>query len=209
MYNTRVKFALDQFIKEDCFSDTSNLYHLREEQDSGKSDLVLKISNENLCICNFDEQNKGRCTFLREEKKYGMQKSVDHVIFEKTAKGWRLHLIEMKSTVGYGTWIGKIRPKVRTSYFTALAIADFLGIQFYESIAYTTYENDKFAMGNQEENPRGLVPLLGYAARDPYKDEWNKDKIILNVGEELILQHKRVLMTRNAATEVLEGELTI
>ena len=209
MYNTRTKFALERFIKEDYFLHMSNLYHLWEEQDSGRSDLTLKISNENLCICNFDGPHKGKCTFLRTEGKYGMQKSVDHILFEKTENGWRLHLIEMKSNVGYKTWLEAIRPKVRTSYFTALAIADFLGIHFYETIAYTTYENDKFAKGNRGENPRALVPLLGYAARDPYKDEWNQDKIILNVGEDLTFQHKRVLMKRNAITNILEGELII
>lgn len=205
MYDTKVKFALDQFIQENYFLSMKNQYHLKEEQDSGKSDLTLNISNDNLCIYNFD--GKGKCNFLRPEKQYGMQKSVDHVLFEKHTAGWRLHLIEMKSSVGYRKWL-EIKLKMRTSYFTALAIADFLGIEFQETVAYTTYENEKFLV-DQGTNPRAMMPQLGNVARDPFHDEWKKNRIILNVGEELILTHKEILMTRNAATGVLEGALTV
>lgn len=132
MPDTRVKFALDNFIVEDYFLETKKLYHLKEERDSGKSDLTLEIANDNLCIYDFDSKRK--CSFLRPEKKYGMQKSVDHVI---------------------------------------------------------------------------LVPLLGRAARDPNKDEWKKDRIILNVNEELVIPHKKIHMKRNPSTGVLEGELTL
>ena len=207
MQETRIKFALDNFIVENYFLKTSNLYHLKEERDSGKSDLTLEIANENLCIYDFD--NKGKCQFLRTDKKLGMQKSVDHIIFEKCQDGWRLHLIEMKSGVGYKTWFESIKPKVRTSYFTALAIADFLGIRIRDAIAYTTYENDKFGDVNNLVNSRTLVPLLGQAARDANRDEWQKDRIILNVDGEFVITHKKIQMQRNPVTGVLEGQLTL
>lgn len=207
MQDTRVRFALDNFIAENYFLEMSNLYHLKEEQDSGKSDLTLIIANENLCIYDFD--SKGKCQFLRTDKKSGMQKSVDHIIFEKCQGGWRLHLIEMKSGVGYKKWIESIKPKVRTSYFTALAIADFLGIKIGDTIAYTTYENDKFEDVNNLANPRTLVPFLGQAARDANRDEWKKDRIILNVNGEFVIPHKKIQMQRNSVTGVLEGQLTL
>ena len=169
--------------------------------------MTLEIANENLCIYDFD--NKGKCQFLRTDKKFGMQKSVDHIIFEKCQDGWRLHLIEMKSGVGYKTWFESIKPKVRTSYFTALAIADFLGIRIRDAIAYTTYENDKFGDVNNLVNSRTLVPLLGQAARDANRDEWRKDRIILNVDGEFVITHKKIQMQRNPVTGVLEGQLTL
>ena len=129
MFDTRVRFALDQFIKEDYF---------------------LPVSD------------------------------TDHVLFEHMEAGWRLHLFEMKSGVGYKTWQESIKPKVRTSYFTALAIAEFLGIRICECMVYTTYENEKFNMVNQGTNPKTMIPRLGCAARDPYEDEWKKNRIILN-----------------------------
>ena len=49
MQDTRVKFALDHFIAENYFVEMSNLYHLREEKDTGKSDLTLVIANEKRC----------------------------------------------------------------------------------------------------------------------------------------------------------------
>ena len=126
MYTERVQYAIDNFIMDDYFLEMQNNYHLKEEKDSGKSDLDVTIKNDNLCIYNFDDKKK--CNFLRPEKTTGMQKSVDHILFEKIDDGWRLHLIEMKSGVGYKTWLESIKPKVRTSYLTSLAIADFLGI---------------------------------------------------------------------------------
>lgn len=207
MQETRVEFALKNFIAENYFLKMDNVYHLKEEKDSGKSDLTLMVSNENLCIYDFD--NKGKCQFLRSDKKSGMQKSVDHMIFERCQAGWKLHLIEMKSGVGYKTWIESIKPKVRTSYFTALAIADFLGITIQKSIAYTTYENDKFGDMNRLSDPRTLVPLLGQPARDANRDEWKKDRIILNVDGEFVISHKKIQMYRNPATGVLEGQLIL
>ncbi len=209
MFNARVRFALDQFIKEDYFLPVSDTYHLIEKEDSGRSELIVHVQNENLCICNFDGPQKGKCNFLRQEKKYGLQKSVDHVLFEHMEAGWRLHLFEMKSGVGYKTWQESIKPKVRTSYFTALAIAEFLGIRICECIVYTTYENEKFNMVNQGTNPKTMIPRLGCAARDPYEDEWKKNRIILNVGTELELLHNKVKMKRNPVSEVLEETLTI
>ena len=115
----------------------------------------------------------------------------------------------MKSGVGYKTWTESIKPKVRTSYFTALAIADFLGIQVQEALAYTTYENDKFDDISNLTNPRTLVPLLGRPAWDANKDEWKKDRIILNVDGEFAIIHRRIQMKRNPHSGVLEGKLTI
>lgn len=72
MQDTRVRFALDNFIAENYFLKTENQYHLKEERDSGKSDLTLRIGNENLCLYDFD--NKGKCNFLRTEKDWGCRK---------------------------------------------------------------------------------------------------------------------------------------
>ncbi len=182
-------------------------YHLWEEKDSGKSDLNVTVENENLCIYNFD--NKKKCGFLKSDKKFGMQKSVDHILFEKRSRGWRLHLIEMKSGVGCKTWYESIKPKVRTSYFTALTIAGFLGIRVSDAMAYTTYEEERFGDINNGTNPRTMMPSLGLPTRNPVTDEWEKDQMFLNVGEEMRIPHRKIQMTKNGMTGVLEGNLVI
>lgn len=207
MYDERIQYALDNFIQSQYFMPMNNSYPLREEKESGKSDLRVTISNDNLCIYDFD--NKKKCGFVREEKKTGMNKSVDHVLFEKRKDGWRIHLIEMKSSVGCKTWREGIKPKVRTSYLTSLAIGEFLGIKIVDAIAYTTYENEKFGNVENGANPRAMIPQLGIAARDPVIDEWEKDRIYLNLGEELLISHKRIKMTKNEVTGILEGALQI
>lgn len=189
MYNQRIQYALQNFIEDKYFLPMDYTYHLKEERDSGKSDLNVKIKNPNLCIFDFD--NKKKCNFLRTDKKIGMQKSVDHILFENDSDIWRLHLIEMKSSVGYKTWAESIKPKVRTSYLTALAIADFLGIQIKDVVAYTTYEMEQFSTSQNLENPKAKVPLLGMVARNALEDEWNKDCMYLKLGAEKRIQHKK------------------
>lgn len=207
MYNERIQYALDNFIQSQYFMPMNHSYHLREEKESGKSDLSVTVLNDNLCIYDFDSKKK--CGFVRAEKKTGMNKSVDHVLFEKRENGWRIHLIEMKSSVGCKTWREGIKPKVRTSYLTSLAIGEFLGIKIVDAIVYTTYENEKFDNAEYKANPRAMMPQLGVAARDPVIDEWEKDRMYLNLGEELLISHKRIKMTKNEVTGTLEGTLEI
>lgn len=207
MYAKRVQYAIDNFIMEQYFLDMRHNYCLKEEKDSGKSNLKVDIKSDNLCIYNFDDKKK--CGFLRLDKAIGMQKSVDHVLFEQVDDGWRLHLIEMKSSVGYKTWLGSIKPKVRTSYLTSLAIADFLGIKITDIVAYTTYEKEKFSDNSNKTNPRAFVPLLGKKVRDPVKDEWEKDQLFLEMGEELKIVHKKIKMNKDEKTGVLLGNLVI
>lgn len=207
MYNKRIQYALDHFIQEQYFLPMNNSYHLKEEKDTGKSDLSVSVSKDNLCIHDFD--NKKKCNFLRTEKKTGMQKSVDHVLFEEGKDGWRVHLIEMKSSVGCKTWLETIKPKVRTSYLTSLALGEFLGIKVVDVIAYTTYENEKFDSAENGVNPRAKMPYLGMAARDPAADEWEKDQMYLKLGDEMRIPHRKIKMIKNKSTNTLEGVLKI
>lgn len=207
MLTDRTKYAINNFIMDQFFLDMQHNYHLKEEKESGKSDLDVTIKSDNLCIYNFDDKKK--CNFLKTDKKHGMQKSVDHILFEQIDDGWCLHLIEMKSSVGYSTWLESIKPKVRTSYLTSLAIADFLGIKITDIIAYTTYDEEKFSAKSNETNPRAFVPPLGKKARDPMKDEWEKDQLFLELGSELKIVHKRIKMNKDEKTGVLLGDLVI
>ena len=207
MYNRRVQYALDHFIEENYFLPMENSYNLKEEKEVGKSRLKVTVANDNLCIFNFDDKHK--CNFLKRDKSIGLQKSVDHVLFEQRSENWRLHLIEMKSSVGFKTWNWEIKPKVRTGYLNSLAIAEFLGIKITDVIAYTTYENERFNAEENKANPRAMMPQLGMAARNPVKDEWEKDQMFLELGEEIMIPHKRIKMRKNEETGVMEGALKI
>lgn len=115
----------------------------------------------------------------------------------------------MKSSVGCKKWIDSIKPKMRTSYLTVLSIAEFLGIKLVDVITYTTYERDKFEVISENADLKVHTPLLGKPLRDPYKDEWEKNTIILNIDGEFMLPHKKIQMVRNSESGVLEGTLTI
>ena len=152
---------------------------------------------------------KRNVIFLDQKRQQVCKKSVDHILFEKIDDGWRLHLIEMKSGVGYKTWLESIKPKVRTSYLTSLAIADFLGIKISDVVAYTTYSEEKFSDNSNKTNPRTFVPPLGEKVRNPVKDEWEKNQMFLELGEELRIVHKRIKMKKDEQSGVLLGNLEI
>lgn len=43
MFTERVQYAIDNFIMDDYFLEMQKNYHLKEEKDSGKSDLDVTI----------------------------------------------------------------------------------------------------------------------------------------------------------------------
>ena len=124
MLDPRIQYALNNFYKSEYFEDLKDEYNLEESDKLGKSCLVLKVNGTNLCKSNFDGECK--CGFLKIEGKYGMDKSVDHVVFQKVGDVWKIHLFEMKTTVGHITW-EDIKTKIRTCYFKSKTLALFLG----------------------------------------------------------------------------------
>lgn len=205
MYNSRIKFAMDNFIVEDYFLPMKKVYELKETADSGKSNLTVRIDKENICIEDYDNQKK--CTFVREEKKYCMKKSVDHVILINDGEKWILHLIEMKSSVGNKTWI-EIKGKFRASFLNMKAICEFLGISISHVCTYTTFENELFNSGKNMADPKALLPMLGEKAIDMKRDEWDKNIVVLNFGEKEVFRHMPLKMYRDPSGELI-GELSI
>ena len=82
MYNNRIKFAIDSFIKENFFTDMKNVYDLKEESKEGKSTLHLTVNGNNICVEEYDNnQIHGKCNFLREDNGTGLKKCIDHFIY--------------------------------------------------------------------------------------------------------------------------------
>lgn len=206
MYEQRIQFALDNFISDDYFLSMAQEYCLKEEKESGKSELSVSLKEENLCIYDFDSKKK--CNFLKTDKKFGMQKSVDHIIFQRMKGGWRLNLIEMKRSVGNETWIS-LKQKVRTSYLTAAAISVFLGIRITETYVYTTYEFDKFNQMTDTTNPKLYMPLLGKPAINYKVEEWDKKIINIKVDNIVTLPHQNIKMVRSDDGKILIGQLCL
>ena len=78
--------------------------------------------------------------FFQAGKEKSLFKRADHMIFEKRqGNQWKLHLIEMKGSVGQEKWV-EIKGKFRASYLVAQAIAGMLELDISETVMYTTYE---------------------------------------------------------------------
>lgn len=207
MYNSRIKFAIDNFIKEKYFTEMKNIYDLKEESKEGKSILTLTVNGKNICVEEYDnDQIHGKCNFLKIERDMGLKKCIDHFILKENGSKWDLHMIEMKTGVGYSTW-DEIKKKNRSSYFNIMALCTVLGIELKGVYSYTTYEHDKFESFNGTTNPKIYTPLLGGKPNDFKKDEWDKDLINISLGDKgevISFPHKAIQMNRNS-DGILQG----
>lgn len=192
-------FLMQNCFAENFFNINQKNFVLEEKNLSGRSKLKVKCSSKyNIIIENLDDKNT-QLNFFREIDDIGYEmhlyKRVDHIIFEYVEdNSWKLHLIEMKSSVSDKKWT-EIKGKFRASYLLAIAIAAMLKIEVSETKMYTTYERVSF---------KPARPIVGGQHISP-KLEWNGNKFGLNFGERLPFIHIPIQMTRDTATNILEG----
>ena len=216
MIEERFLYALDNFLRPNYFVDKSSNYELTEDTKDGKSKLLLHVKmKDNFLVAHYDcEKEHPKCNFVRQEREYHMKKCIDHFVLVKRDNVWQLHMIEMKTSVGYLTW-EDIKYKFRASYLNIKALMVFLGISVTDEniYTYTTYEKDCMNSINND-NPKILPQALGGYAIDP-KREWNngyvKIPMVETKGKEqfITVHHKKVKMKRSDENSQLEGELTI
>lgn len=190
----------------DFISQASNCIILEELEETGRSELqVHLISKESLCIKNVDKKHT-EIYFFNKEKGKSLFKRVDHIIYEHLSQNnWKLHLIEMKSSVGFEKWI-EIKGKFRASYLLAQGIASMLEMNIAKTCLYTTYERVDLKQPSSTM-PTGRRPLVGVPQIKPV-EEWSGGKCGLNFGVRMAFQHTPVQMIRNE-DKILTGTLTI
>ena len=122
MNTTKREFIINELMVKDFTEYENRIVHLEETEDSGRSILEFRLASDgNLCIKNVDCKNT-QIQFFQNAKTKSMFKRVDHIIFEHlTDNHWKLHLIEMKSSVGSEKWV-EIKGKFRASYLLAQGI---------------------------------------------------------------------------------------
>lgn len=167
---------------------------LEENEDSGKTKLMVKLcSKENLCIANVDKKNT-IFQFFREDEACSMKKRVDHMIFEHQPNHcWKLHLIEMKSSVGEKKW-KDIKGKFRASFLLGQAVAGMLELEISETVMYTTFDKVQFAPLDTMPSARRVRSGKTLIRME---DEWNGKRFGLNFGERISFMHIPVPMNRN------------
>lgn len=178
---------------------------LTETEKSGESRLKVRLNaRETLCIANIDRK-KTDIQFFQADAEKSMNKRVDHVIFElQDHDKWKLHLIEMKSSVGERKW-KEIKGKFRASYLLAQAVGAMLELEISETVMYTTFEKVQFTppdtmpTGRRGRLGKGLVRM---------EQEWDGGGFGLNFGQRVSFTHKPIQMKRDK-TGVLIGEFPI
>ena len=200
MGNTKREFIIKDLIVQDFIVHEGREVLLAETEETGKSELLVKlVSDDNLCIANMDKKRTD-FLFFQEGKTKSMYKRVDHLIFERQqGNQWKLHLIEMKGSVGEEKWV-EIKGKFRASYLVAQALAGMLEIDISETTMYTTYERVEFA--HSDTMPTARHGRLGIP-QVRMEEEWEGIRFGLNFGERICFDHIPIKMVRNT-----DGALT-
>lgn len=204
MKERRREFIINELMEPNFIERKNREIVLEEYEDTGRSKLeVSLLSEDNLCVANVDKK-KTDFQFFQNHKIKSMYKRVDHIIFEhQDNNSWKLHLIEMKGSVGEGKWI-EIKGKFRASYLLSRAIAGMLELDISETIMYTAFERVHFeASGTMPtaRRPRTGKPVIRM------EHEWHGENFGLNLGERVLFTHLPIQMARNAEG-ILVGNLT-
>lgn len=196
------EYIINELMVEDFVEWETNSVCLEENEDTGKSILTLQLASDvNLSIKNVDKKNT-QLHFFQDSRSKSMFKRVDHIVFEQLEdNNWKMHLIEMKSSVGSEKWI-EIKGKFRASYLLAQGIAAILEMNVVEACMYTTYEQVNLSLPETMPSVRRLP--LGEKLIRP-QDEWNGSNFGLNFGNRISFMHKPIQMERNAQN-ILQGE---
>lgn len=192
--NTKREYVINELMVEHFVEWETNEICLEETEETGKSILVFQLTSEaNLSIKNVDMKNT-QMLFFQNKKTKSMFKRVDHIVFEQLENNmWKLHLIEMKSSVSNEKWTD-IKGKFRASYLLAQGIAAMLEMCITETCMYTTYEKVNFSLSETMPTARRL--LLGEKLVRP-EEEWNGNKFELNFGTGIGFMHIPIQMKRS------------
>lgn len=196
------EYIINELMEKDFLEWENDIICLEEAEDTGKSILTLKlVSNKSLSMKNVDKKHT-ELHFFQNVKKESMFKRVDHIIFENSSENnWKLHLIEMKSSVKDKKWI-EVKGKFRASYLLAQAIAAMLEMNLVETYMYTTYEKVQFSLS--ETMPSARRNRIGEKIVRP-QDEWDGKDFGLNFGIRVNFVHRPIQMKRDEQN-VLIGE---
>ena len=181
-------------MENDFFECESKIIYLEETEDTGKSLLQFELlSDKSLSIKNVDKK-RTEFYFFQNAKGKSMFKRVDHMVFENVSdNNWRLHLIEMKSSVGSEKWVD-VKGKFRASYLLGQAICAMLEMNLVETYMYTTYEKVYFSPS--ETMPSARRGRVGQKNVKP-EDEWNGNDFGLNFGIRVNFIHIPIQMKRD------------
>lgn len=203
--NEKRNYVIENLLMDKFIESESEVIQLEEKEESGKSLLEIHLKDkENLSIKNIDMKNT-QMYYFRSDKNLSLYKRVDHIVFEHISDDdWKLHLIEMKSSVGRNKWT-EIKGKFRASYLWAQGIAAMLDINIISTHMYTSYEKVQLAASDTMPTERRLLVGEHYVKME---EEWNGNKFTLNFGTKICFKHTPIEMVRNEAN-VLIGKYTV
>lgn len=185
MFQDDVQKRLDLFVvgTNQPVQISDKLFHLTEKG-QGEADLTVSLLAPCILFCDLEHK---KLQYFKNKH------CADYVIFEFVTSGWRIHIFELKRSVGVDEW-KTIKNQFAGALQNALALAGVLGIQtdIRELALYTVYRNDKL---NDAANPGKLryqMHMNGSQAKTPDCQDWNEKRIVLDFTEDISAEHHKV-----------------
>lgn len=202
MFQNGVQKRLDLFVvgTNQPVQISDKLFHLTEKG-QGNADLTVNLLAPCILFCDLEHK---KLQYFKNKH------CADYVIFEFATSGWRIHIFELKRTVGVDEW-QKIKNQFAGALQNALALAGVLGIQtdIRELALYTVYRNDKL---NDAANPGKLryhMNMNGSQAKNPGCQDWNEKKIVLDFAEDISVEHHKIKLDIENGTGECELATTL
>ncbi|MGN0170901.1 MAG: hypothetical protein ACI39H_09105 [Lachnospiraceae bacterium] len=181
--NVQKRLALFIFGEGQPVQVSDKMFHLTE-QGQGEADLTIRISKP--CILFRDLENKKLQYFEN-------QKCADYVIFENNEDRWRIHIFELKRSIGVAEW-KKTKSQFSGALQNALALAGVLGIQveLKNLILYTVYRNDKLKDAANPAVARFHMHEKDNNSQRTDCQDWNDGRITLDFVEDINAEHHKI-----------------
>ncbi len=144
--------------------------HLTEKTKEGCADLCLTVHRPCILFRNLEHKKPGY---------FKNQKCSDYVIFESASGPWRLHIFELKRSVGKSEWT-QIKKQFLGAVQNACALAGVLNIQIdWDQIyVYTVFRNDKFL--NLANPAKERMRMYEHSSANEMKNDWNDHILIMD-----------------------------
>lgn len=209
MLEQSLQDKIDVFLIPGYIEVVEDECELGEDEDEGRTKLSVALPTDTSVLCIRKHDKQPRCKFLNPETKYGLEKSVDHILIVQNKSGkWTVHLIEMKSGLGRSEW-HDISLKVRASMLNMKAVAAILDIAIDSYKVYTTYRR----LSYRDADPTNLAGRKAKLGGGWKENEWDNQRIPIYIprGKKEYLSHCGVKMNHETidGKETLCGELKL
>lgn len=172
---------------------------LSETRKMGKARLTVKVSGEAILFSCLDEDG-GSSRFLKNKK------VADHLIVEYDEGRWKIHIFEMKRSVGGESW-KEMKKQFFGGLIRAYEFCGILGIDFdLDSVfLYSAFYRDRF-----QEKDSLIDARIRIREREKANvSEWLEEKERVAISEGFVVRHRKIKLELNETGDCMCGSFAL